>query len=118
MTKKTTAAIDFLAAIAGETELFEVGGLTVELRSLTFAEVQGLSTKNRGDASEMAFQALVLGMVDPKLDEAQLEQVRGGKPGVLMKIAQRVMEISGMIDEEDGGSPLAGTGLPSATAQK
>lgn len=109
MTNKTTNAIDFLAAISGGTELFEVSGATVELRSLTFAEVQGLSTKHKDDPTEMAFQALVLGLMEPKLDEAQLASVRNGKPGPLMKIAQRVMEISGMVEEADG-VPLVGVG--------
>lgn len=109
MGKSATNAIDFLAAIAGETELFEVGSVTVELRSLTFAEVQRLSAAHRNDNAEMAFQALALGLVAPKLDEAQLAQVRAGKPGPLMKIAQRVMEISGMVGDESG-APLDGGG--------
>lgn len=114
MTKATTGAIDFLAAISGGTELYEVEGVkgvTVELRSLTFAEVQQLSSANKDDSTEMAFQALVLGLVNPKLDEEQLAQVRQGKAGPLMKIAQRVMQISGMVDTEEGGSPLDGGGL-------
>lgn len=108
MTKATTSAIDFLAAISGGTEVFEVSGLTVELRSLTFAEVQRLSAAHKDDSTEMAFQALVLGLVEPKLDEEQLVQVRQGRPGPLMKIATRVMRISGMVDTEEGGSPLDG----------
>jgi hypothetical protein len=108
MTKTTTNAIDFLAAISGGTEFFEVSGAIVELRSLTFAEVQRLSSSYKDDNAEMAFQALVLGLVAPKLDSAQLEQVRNGKPGPLMKIAQRVMQISGMIEDAEnfpgGGS--------------
>lgn len=114
MTKATTSAIDFLAAISGGTEVFEVSGLTVELRSLTFAEVQRLSTAHKDDSTEMAFQALVLGLVEPKLDEEQLAQVRQGKPGPLMKIATRVMQISGMVEEaEANGVPLdTGVSLP------
>ena len=104
---KTASAIDFLAAISGETELFEVSGLTVELRSLTFAEVQRMTATNKDNATEMAFQALTLGLLEPKLNEAQLAQVRTGKPGPLMKIAQRVMAISGMVEEEPG-VPLDG----------
>lgn len=111
MTKATTSAIDFLAAISGGTELFEVGGVTVELRSLTFAEVQRLSTAHKDDNTEMSFQALALGLVSPKLDDAQLEQMRGAKPGPLMAIAKRVMQISGMVEDEAApGSPLDGGG--------
>lgn len=113
MTKATASAVDFLAAISGGTELFEVGGVTVELRPLTFAEVQGLVAAHKDDAAEMSFQALTLGLVAPTLEPAQLDQVRNGKPGVLMKIAQRVMAISGMGEEDENGSPLAGGGSPS-----
>lgn len=108
MTKATTSAVDFLAALAGETEIFETSGLAVELRSLTFAEVQQLGTKYKNESTEMAFQALALGLLSPKLDAEQLATLRVGRPGPLMKIAQRVMQLSGMTEDE-GGSPLAGT---------
>lgn len=109
MTKATTSAIDFLAAISGGTELYEVGGTTVELRSLTFAEVQRLSTAHKGDSTEMSFQALALGLISPKLDGAQLEQMRSARPGPLMAIAKRIMQISGMVEDEAApGSPLDG----------
>jgi len=52
---------------------------------------------------------LTLGLLAPKLDEEQLAVVRNGKPGPLLKIAQRVMEISGMTEGE-GGRPLDGSG--------
>lgn len=104
MAKATSSAVDFLAALSGEPELFETDGVTVEVRSLTFTESQQLVQKYATDNTEMTFQALVLGLVSPKLDEAQLVQLRGSKPGPLMKIARRVIEISGMA-EVDG--PLA-----------
>ena len=113
MTKATTSAIDFLAAISGGTEQFEVSGVTVELRSLTFAEAQQLGTKYKDNNTEMAFQALALGLVTPKLDDAQLEQVRAGRPGPLMKIAQRVMQIRGMVETEEN---FPGGGLSSVQA--
>lgn len=110
MTKATTSAVDFLAAMTGTPELFETQGVTVELRSLTFAEVQQLVTKYQGDATEMAFQALALGLVTPALDDEQLVALRSAKPGPIMAMAQRVMQISGMAEEDDNGSPLAGGG--------
>ena len=114
MGKAITGAIDFLAAISGETDMFETDGVVVELRSLTFAETQRLGVKFKNDNTEMAFQALTMGLVKPALTPEQLEQLRQAKPGPLMKIAKRVMEISGMVDEE-GGSPLAGTGSSNGT---
>lgn len=108
MTKATTSAIDFLAAISGGTEVFEVSGVAVELRSLTFAEAQQLGTKYKDDNTEMAFQAAVFGIVTPKLDEAQLAQMRTARPGPLMAISKRIMQISGMVETEEnfpgGGS--------------
>ncbi len=112
MTKATTSAIDFLAAISGGTEAFEVEGVTVELRSLTFAEIQQLNSQHNGDNMEMMFGVVTTGLVTPKLDTAQLEQLRSAKPGAITKISNRVMTISGMMEEDEGGSPLAGGGSP------
>jgi hypothetical protein len=105
---KTTNAVDFLAALTCEPEFFETNNVTVQLRSLTFTEVQRIATKHKDDSAEMSFQALALGLVEPKLDTEQLEQLRNSKPGPLMNIAKRVMQISGMAAEDKG--PLDGDG--------
>lgn len=105
--KKALSGAELLQLLACEPETYEVQGVTVELRALTFTEVQGIANQHSGDNTEMAFQALRLGLVSPQLDETQFDQLRGGKSGPLMKMAQRVMEISGMTE---GGGPLAGTG--------
>lgn len=110
MTKATTSAIDFLAAISGGTEEFEVEGVTVELRSVTFEEVAQVNNQHSGNNMEMTFQMVVLGLVSPKLDEAQIQQLRLARPGVITKISNRVMTISGMMEEDENGSPLAGGG--------
>lgn len=113
MTKATTSAIDFLAAISGGTEEFEVEGVTVELRSLTFAEVQGLRRTYKDDEGELTFGALRLGLLSPKLDEAQIEQLRNSKPGPIAKIAGRIMQISGMVETDanlPGGGSSGATG--------
>lgn len=102
-------AVDFLAILASERELYETHGVTVELRTLTFSEVQGIATRNKGNDTEIAFQALRLGLMSPELSEEQWGLVRDGKSGPLMRIAQRVMEISGMVQSE-GNGPLDGTG--------
>lgn len=108
MAKATSSAVDFLAAITGEPQLYETDGIVVELRSLTFAESQKIVAQYKDDPAELSFQALVLGLVAPKLDEAQLEQLRSARPGPLMKIAKRVIEISGMA--EDSGPLVPGGG--------
>jgi hypothetical protein len=114
MTKAITSAVDFLAAITGGTELFEVEGVTVELRSLTWEEAQRLNANHKGDVTEMTFQAAALGIVAPALTAEHLDALRQAKPGVIAKISNRVMTISGMMEEDEGGSPLAGGGSPSA----
>lgn len=111
MTKATTNAIDFLAAISGGTEFYEVEGITTELRSLTFTEVQQMGTKYASDNYEMTFQTVVAGLVTPKLDAAQVEQMRQAKPGAITKISNRIMVLSGMTEDTTApGSPLAGGG--------
>lgn len=109
MTKATSNAIDFLAAISGGTEFYEVEGIGVEVRSLTFAEVQQMGTKYANDNYEMTFQTVVAGLVTPKLDAAQVEQMRSAKPGAITKISNRIMVLSGMTEDATApGSPLAG----------
>lgn len=110
MTKATSSAVDFLAAVAGKTELFEVAGVTVELRSLDYTEVGELRARHGDDFVEMSMQAILLGLVSPKLDEAQLAQLRHSRPGPLAEIAARITEISGLSDDGPGASPLAGGG--------
>lgn len=107
MAKAISSAADFLAALSCEPEVYETNGVTVELRALTYVEVQRIAAKHKDDNNELAFQAMRLGLVTPKLDDEQIEQVRLGKAGPLMNIARRVMEISGMVE---AAGPLAGAG--------
>jgi hypothetical protein len=111
-TKAISSAAQFLTAVSGKTELFEVEGATVELRALGWEETQQLSATYGENLTEMTFQAVVLGLANPKLDEAQLAQLRMASPGAISEISKRIMRISGMLKEEDG-RPLAGTGSPS-----
>lgn len=110
MTKATTSAVDFLAAISGGTETYEVAGVTVELRSLGYSEMEELNTTYADRNMEMAFQALARALVSPKLTPEQLDQLRRAKPGFIVALSQRVMQISGVMEEDENGSPLAGGG--------
>lgn len=111
MTKATSNAIDFLAAISGGTELYEVEGVTTEIRSLTFAEVQQMGVKFADNNYEMTFQVVVAGLVTPKLDVSQVEQLRQAKPGAITKLSSRIMQLSGMTEDTTApGSPLDGGG--------
>jgi hypothetical protein len=107
MAKTISSAVDLMAVLAGKTELFETDGLTVELRSLTFAEVNDLANY-KGDNAEMAYQAFVRGLVSPALEAEQLDALRKGLPGPLLKISKRVLTLSGLEGDKEDASPLAG----------
>lgn len=117
------SADDFLAAIAGgliDHELTVDGKVVgkVQIRSLGLEEVQSAVTRLRDRSGELMLWALDNALVTPELTDAQRETVRKGKPGPLMALAQHIMQTSGMVDTEDGGSPLAGdTSSPAAVEQ-
>lgn len=108
MTKAISSAADFLSAIGQKTELFDTQGVTVELRSLEWAEAQQLNARYGNDNAELSFQTALAGIVAPKVEEAQLRKARAG---VVSDIGRRVAVISGMLKEDD--RPLAGSGSPS-----
>jgi hypothetical protein len=106
------SAEDFLAAIAGELidHELKVNGRVVgkvQLRTLEFAAVQTAASRFANAPGELMLWALDNALVNPVLTDAQREQVRRGKPMPLLDLAQHVMQISGMTEEE-GGSPLDG----------
>lgn len=108
MAKAISSAVDVLAAIAGRTELFEIEGVTVELRSLEWAEVQHILTHNDGNNMEQLFQMAAAGIAAPKIEEAQLRKARAS---FVTGVGKRVAEISGTAQSD---VPLAGAGsLPS-----
>lgn len=111
---KALSGAELLQLLACETELFDFGGGVVEIRTLTFPEAQGAFTG--GDANDVARHALRLGLVSPQLSDEEFDRLWTGKAGPVMKMAQRVMEISGLSDKE-GAPPLAGDGsLPTPAA--
>ena len=109
--KAITSAVDFMAAVAGKTEVFTAAGVTVELRSLGFDEAEALMAQYGEKPIEMTFHVLLAGLVAPKLDEAQIKALRQSRPGPLSTIAGRIMTLSGMGGSEGGKSPLDGGGL-------
>lgn len=110
MTKAITSAEDFASLAAGKTDVFEVEGMTVELRGLDWAEMQSLRTKYEQDEIEMAFQMAYLGLQSPKIEEGVLRKAR---PSIVQALVKRVAEISGTARTEADG-PLAGDGLSPA----
>ena len=112
---EVASAIDFMAAVAGKTELFTTSGITVEVRSLTYEEAEALMAKYSDNPIALTFHALLGGLVSPVLTAAQIEELRKSRPGPITAIAQRIMALSGL-GTSDEKSPLAGGGLSDAQA--
>lgn len=92
---------DFFAAITGqpvEWDCPDVGLISV--RSLTMVEAGQLRTKVKDDY-EALLGAVMLGMVNPKLDEADLDLLQQAKPGAVSAIGQKILVLSGMKQDED-----------------
>lgn len=106
MAKAISSAADVLAAIAGKNDVFETDGVTVELRSLAWDEVQSILARFPNDNMEQLFQFALAGLASPKLEEAQL---RKGRSSFVTAVGGRVAQISGAKDDD---RPLAGTGSP------
>lgn len=109
MAKAIASASEFLAAVAAKSHQFEVAGVTIELRSLEWAEAEELLSKYGDKPAQMAFQAAVKGIKSPPLDEVALAQFHRAQPGAIQAISGEVMRLSGMVAEA-GGGPLDGTG--------
>ncbi len=115
MAKAISSASDLLAAIAGKTVSFDYGDVTIELRSLEWAEVQTIVAQFGENQTELVFQMALAGIASPKVEEAQL---RKAPVSFVVSTGRRVSELSGMAPEVDN-RPLDGTGssLPLATDQ-
>lgn len=106
------SADDLLAFLAQETFEYPLGnGKHAVIRSLSYAEVQMGLKKHRDDEIELSIYALKHGLVSPQMTDAQFDQVRAGRAGAVADLANKIMQISGMMqDAKDADSPLAGSG--------
>ena len=111
MSKATISAADFLKAVTGEAQPFAVPGVgTVLIRALTFAEAERITTAHKDNTSEMMLQAMVTGLVEPAFSAEEVEALRKSSAGPVMRIAARIMQLSGMTEtavlegEAGGGS--------------
>lgn len=93
---------DFLKALTITEEDFDVAGLgTVRLKPLSLEDRAAIQKANTGkggqlDVLEMQTAALLAGLVEPKLSQADVAALRAGRPAVIDAITLRVMETSGM----------------------
>lgn len=110
MAKSYLEIDDFFAGIMGTEEDLEIPGLPlpVRVRSLETVEVQQIRAASGDNEMEMTVRSVICGMVQPKLTAEHIERLFKAKPGAIQKIARRIMQLSGMIEDED--APLAGAG--------
>jgi hypothetical protein len=99
---------DFFSSICGLEVPINIEGLQMVARSLTVLEMKQIHNRYANDEVNSALMTIVYGLVDPKLDESDLEQLQNAKPGLVMKIAQRITELSGLTESAD--SPTVGNG--------
>jgi hypothetical protein len=100
---------DFLAGILGEEEDVVLPGLgTVRIRPLTAVEASRLYDRTQ-EPGELALRAVGMALVQPRLSEAQVEQMLKGAAGRMTPLIQRVMALAGMTDSE-AAENLAGGG--------
>lgn len=90
---------------------FEVPGLGwVQVRGLSSIEIDDMTTKYKDKPILMAVEAVVLGLVTPKLSPAGVEALRNGRSDAVEAMSMRILELSGQGDKKTL-DPLAGNGL-------
>ena len=95
------SAADFLAGLLAEEEdVILPGGVVVRIRPLTAIETSRLYEKTK-ESGELALRAVALAMVEPKLNEEQVQAMFRGAAGRLAPLIQRVMALSGMSNTEE-----------------
>jgi hypothetical protein len=111
MNKARVSAQQFLAALQGETVEYELDGVgTVLIRSMTTPEAELFATNDKeGNASKM-FKAVELCLVEPALTLEEWAQLATAKPGPIMDLAKRIMELSGMATKANDLEGEAGGG--------
>jgi hypothetical protein len=95
---------EFLDAIVGKSVTCDIEGLQISIRSLTVMELQEIS-KLVTDEFEATLMTVIFGLVEPKLDKEDLAGLKYAKPGLIMKIAKEIRELSGLTE-----NPTAGNG--------
>lgn len=95
---------DFLKGVLAETQEFFIGELqtSVLIKGLSVADMERISAKETNDL-DTALLTVLFGLVTPKLEEQDLEALKQAKPGVILKLAKKIGELSGL--ENDSDSP-------------
>lgn len=92
---------DFLKGICGDSVEFEIENVgSVLLRSLTVKELRNIATQYTDDEIGAATATLLYGLVDPALDKEDIVYLEKATPGIIMKLAKRIQELSGLVPED------------------
>jgi len=108
--KTYLSADDFLNGITGRAEDYAAPGIgLVRLRALTVEEVRDLRKRSKGDELLLMAYAVQTALVEPQLSANDVDRLLAGGAGFVDKIANRILEISGMKEREELEN-LAGAG--------
>lgn len=89
-----------LNQLQGKTEIVDIEGVgEIEIKSLSFADVEILQGLEAGMGSALVL--IRLGLVNPELDEEDLQLLSSSNPKKILAIAEAISELSGMLSEED-----------------
>jgi hypothetical protein len=101
-------ADDFLSGITGEAVDYSLPtGGTIQLRALSFVEAARIG-KLRDDEGALNRAALRAGIITPALTDAQLDRLMDGSAGLVAGIVRRIMQLSGMVDDDDLKNAVGG----------
>lgn len=93
---------DFLDGIVGKSVDYTVEGLgDVKIKSLNIAATKEIQNEYAEDPIGAALVSVIYGMVEPQLDKDDLATLYEGKPGVIMQLAKRISELSGLVEDTD-----------------
>ncbi len=113
-TKRALSASDFLAAIQRQEELYEIEGVgAVRIRGLSVSQATAVMQKYADRMQDSVYEVVALGLIEPQLDEAQLESLKDAAPAPVMALFERIMELSAMASSTEAAERaenLAGGG--------
>ena len=96
---------DFLDGITGKPVDFEIEGLgKIKVKGLTVQATKEIQADYENDPVGAAIATLLYGVVEPSLDKDDLNTLMQGNAGMVMKISQRISELSGL-EKDDPNSP-------------
>ncbi len=111
---KYLSKADFLAGITCKPVDFEVEGLgTIRVRGLSTLESDQIGKAAKGENIGLMVRTAHAGLVEPKLDESDVDALWQGAPGIINKIAEKVMQLSGITEDKPAAEDLekkAGSG--------